>query len=294
MKKKIINKCKELNIDLVGFCDCNNFGNLENKFNLQSGKKYKTPFQVCNYYNMKDLCSTYTSAIVFGVSYQVPKIIDKDKAYFSSFSWGEDYHIFLKNKLKSIKQLLVGYDNKIFVDNNILDERYFAYLSGIGFYGRNGMIINEKIGSCFFIGIILTTCNFDYDVPVINKCLNCNLCIDSCSTKSIMSNGLINGNTCLSYLTQKKNINDFEKKYFNNCIYGCDICNMVCPYNKNIKNKSKNFLFNEKFILDLENFNGFTEKEYNDKYINTSCFWRGKSVLERNIMIAKENMEKKL
>lgn len=295
LNEGIINILKDQGFELIGFCELSYFKDLEDILLKQEKMDYKTPFQVGKIEDKVFKISEYKSAIVVGLSYNKLEIkLNEDEVYFSSCAFGNDYHDVIKNKLTSVKEYLLAlnYSAYLSVDNSFLDERYLAYKAGLGFYGKNGLLINEKYGSFFFIGIILTDAIFDYNEPLNISCLECDECIKACPTKAINDLGILNGKKCLSYLTQKNELNEDEKKYVNKCVYGCDICQNVCPHNNNL-NKSNNFesLGNEKF--NMEEFLILDKQEYNDKYKCNSSYWRGKKIIDRNIKIVMENNLKK-
>ncbi len=295
LKKEIKNICESLNLT-VGFTEIEYFKDLEDILIKQEKSGYKTTFQVGN---IDDKVfkneSIYTSAIVVIYPYDKLCITPKDnEVYFSSCAIGNDYHIVLKEKLEKIEKHLTkkGYKVHINVDNNILEERYLAYKAGLGYYGKNGLLINDTYGSLFFIGVILTDAIFEYDTHLNKNCLNCNKCIEICPTQAINETGILNGKRCLSYLTQKKEIEDADKKYFNACIYGCDKCINVCPHNSNLS-VNNNFKQTGIELMNADKFLNLTEEEYKILYKNNSSFWRGKKVIDRNILIHKENNLKK-
>lgn len=289
MKEKILSIKDNENIDIIGFTKIDNYIELESIYNKHRELDYKCSFEVGSAYDkthLNEILDDYNSFIVIGVSYNNSIGLD-NKLHLSSFCFGEDYHIVLREKLEKIGQLLKesGYKYKIFVDNNILDERYIAFKAGLGFYGKNGLLINEKSGSLFFIGILATDCVFEYDSELNKKCVGCNKCIDNCPGEAITKDG-INAKKCLSYITQKKKLSNEEEKLINNCVYGCDICTNICPYNN--KN-SNNFVLDKYSIIDKE----ISKEEWNKYYSNKACHWRGLDVVNRNIMLAKENLEKR-
>ncbi|MDO5569808.1 MAG: tRNA epoxyqueuosine(34) reductase QueG [bacterium] len=277
MKEKIIFYSKTIQIDDIGFANinCN-----DNKLYLKE---------------RIDL-SNYTSVISIIVSHPHVSLqsISKNQVYFSSVSWGKDYHLVLKEKM----QLLVNYIKlfypklkyKILVDNHPLDDKYLAYLSGLGFYGRNNLLINDKFGSYIFIGNILTNLPIEEDKPLTKQCYNCKLCVAACPTKALTNK--YNYTKCLAYLTQSKTLTKEQINEFNNCIYGCDICSDVCPYNK------INYTHQEAFkpigieFIDVDKYKSMTNKEFNEKYGILSGSWRGKNIIERNINIYKERRKK--
>lgn len=291
MKNEIIEICKNSGIDVIGFCNLNNLKVPYERYELQDKLGFKSSFQVGKITD-KDLSDEkyiiYNTAIVIGVGYEKIDFKNKEKIYFSSCAHGMDYHIVLNDKMKFISNYLKdkNFVSKIFVDNNPLDERLLAYNAGIGFYGKNGLIINEKLGSCFYIGVILTDANIESDKVIDNKCANCGLCEKICPIKAINEYGILDSNKCLSYLTQKKNVNEEYYKYFDNCVYGCDKCINICPYNKNVKIGCDDGFCASEFL-------NMSEDEYNNKYKNNSSYWRGKKVIDRNINIYLNNLKKK-
>lgn len=291
MKEQIIKLSKKLNIDIIGFTKLENYEELKEVYQQQEKNNFKCSFQVGSIFDkthLKEIYNEYNSYIVIGIGYN--NSIDlNNKVHLSSFCFGKDYHLILREKLNHIGNLLENnnYKYKIFVDNNILDERYVAFKAGLGFYGNNNLLINEKLGSNFFIGIIMTDCIFEYDKSVNKKCLGCNKCINACPNNAITKYG-INAKKCLSYITQKKNLTKKEEKLLNNCIYGCDICSNVCEYNQN--KKSNNFKLDSKSII--KNFEEISEEKWNKMYKDTACYWRGREVINRNIKKLQEKLEK--
>lgn len=295
MKEEIINLSKKLGIDKIGFCNLNELIVPYEKYKLQDALCYKGTFQTGDISD-KDLSSDryflYNTGIVICVSYNSVDMSDIDKVYLSSCSVGLDYHVLLKNKLKVIGEYLeeLGYLSNLFVDNNPLDERVLAYNAGLGFFGKNNLLINDELGSYFYIGVLLTDAIIESDKIINNKCISCNKCIKVCPTKALNDSGILDCNKCLSYLTQKKDVSSEYHKYFNNCIYGCDKCISVCPYNKNTKSNIVPFGNEE---INPSEFLDMSIDEYKDKYKNNSCFWRGKNVLDRNIKIYYVNRNNK-
>lgn len=291
MKEEIIRISKLNNIDIIGFCSINDLIVPYDKYELQDKLKYKSTFQVGNI-NDKDLSnekySYYNSCIAIGISYKKVDMSDKSKVYLSSCSEGIDYHVIVREKLEVIGKYLNknNYNYKIFVDNNALDERVIAYNAGLGFFGVNNLLINDKLGSYFYIGVLLTDAVFDSDKRIDSKCINCGLCKKVCPNGAINDNGILDSSKCISYLNQKKNITDSESEYFDNCIYGCDKCISICPYNNKI-----DVLYDKG--IDIDEFLNMSDSEFNKEYSNKSCYWRSKKVLDRNINIYINHLKKK-
>ena len=164
----------------------------------------------------------------------------KTAANISMHAWGRDYHKVVREILDKIgRQLSKHIENFKYVpftDTGPLADRYLAYLAGLGFYGRNNFIINEKYGSYVFIGYMLTNYPFEPDKPLNATCLGCGQCIENCPGSAIPENdkGLV-VEKCVSYITQKKgSLTDDEKSLLRSTgmVYGCDICQLSCPHNR--------------------------------------------------------------
>ena len=285
MKEEIIKLSKNIGIDEIGFCNKNNLKVNYNKYKLQDELNYKCSFQIGDISD-KDLTnakySKYNTVIACLQGYKKVVIKDKNKVYVSGFAVNKDYHKVLKDKLNIICEYLKdnGCISESFVDNNPLDEKLLAYNCGLGFFGKNNLLINKKLGSYFNIGIILTDLKIDSDEIGNYNCSKCNLCINACPNKAL-NEGILNQKKCLSYLTQKKNLENDEGNNFNNCIYGCDICSLVCPYNKNIE-------YSKYDGIDMNKFLNMSEEEFKENYKESAFYWRGKKVLDRNINIYKK------
>lgn len=231
------------------------------------------------------------SIIALGISYN--KVFkgtmdDKIRGKISIGAMGKDYHLIIKEKLEYIKYKL-NIEGDIFVDTGPLVDREVAKRCGLGIIGKSGNIINKKLGSIFFIGYIITNIKLNSNKILYNEdlCKNCNKCIKACPSNSILENGF-DYKKCISYLTQKKQLeSEIEKTLINRQIYGCDICQKVCPYNKGIY---------EEYIYDLDIFYpniefilNMTNKEFEKTYKKTAAGWRGKKILQRNAIIALAN-----
>ncbi len=306
-KKQIITYSKQINIDLIGFTNSDICYPLIPKLELSKRLKYYSPFikgSIKERINPRLLMDNAKTIIVIGMAY--PKTCDrldnitKDEVYFGNSSWGIDYHIVLKEKMEQlcnyIKTITNNLEYKILVDTLPLDDRYLAYKAGLGFYGKHNLLINLKYGSYFFIGIILTNLDIETDKPLTLTCSNCNKCLDECPTKAINDKGILNSNKCLSYLTQKKGtLTKNEIKVMNQCIYGCDICQRVCPYNKTIDNHNhKEFEPSNIEFININDYQSLTNKEFKNKYGKLSGSWRSRQIIERNIKIYKDIMNNTL
>lgn len=291
MINKLFTLAEKLNI-IVGV------GNSE-PFNIPHETLKDVPFVNYSYsertnpsYTMPDAKSLIAVGFPYNKLYK-RQSDDKLRGVFSSGAIGEDYHIIVKNKLEIIcNELLTGYNSMIFTDTGPLIDRLVALRCGLGYVGKHHGIINDKIGSMFFIGYAIT--NMPYELWNAEKsycnenCGNCNRCIKACPTGAISDNGAFDYKKCISYITQKKGVlTDSESRSIGLQIYGCDVCQRVCIKNHFVKAES-NYAY-----PDLSEFLDISNKDFNEIYKNTAAGWRGKKILQRNAVIALGNLKDK-
>jgi epoxyqueuosine reductase len=158
----------------------------------------------------------------------------------SKYAYGSDYHTIIKNKLKvllqNIKENIGEVNGRGFVDSAPVLERSWAVRSGLGWVGKNGNLINKQSGSFFFIATLIVDLELHYDDAFAKDyCGSCTRCIDSCPTDAIMENKVIDGSKCISYFTIELKdalLPDEMKNKFSNWMFGCDVCQDVCPWNR--------------------------------------------------------------
>ena len=285
----IIDFCNKLGISEVGFCKCKVFVELENYFKRRKKLNLQNEFEEDDIYKrINPNFYMEEGKTIISIAFPYRFYNDKEDIYFSEYTKGKDYHRVASSYLEKICEFIetIGGRAKYFVDSNALPERYIAYKSGVGFIGKNNMLINEKYGSYVFLGEIITDLSIEPDEPVESKCGNCEKCISACPTKSINEN-YNNPNICMSYITQKKHIDDKWFNKFKGRLFGCDTCQKVCPFNTEAEISSiKEFkpleFMNKVRIHELINIDNKTFKE---KYKITSCGWRGKNIIQRNALI---------
>jgi epoxyqueuosine reductase len=215
----------------------------------------------------------------------------------SKYAWGDDYHEIILAKLKSIENYLVSKfpeeKFKCYVDTGPILEKQWAKKAGIGWQGKNSLILSREFGSYFFIGIIITTLVIEEDKPVKDYCGTCTKCIDLCPTSAIVDNMVVDSNKCISYWTieAKPDINIPENitKNQNNWIYGCDICQEVCPWNKNKPKLTSELSFyprNNETTIDYSLINLMTEVEFRQRFQNSPIKRTKLAGIKRNINIS--------
>jgi len=163
----------------------------------------------------------------------------EDSFKISKYAYGEDYHHVIKNKLKELVQFIteeVGDINaRIFTDSAPILERVWARKSGLGWIGKNSMLINPKKGSFFFLAEIILDVELEYDAPIKDYCGSCNACVEACPTEAILPNKVVDGSKCISYFTielKDEILPNEVKGKFNDWMFGCDICQDICPWNR--------------------------------------------------------------
>ncbi|NUM37445.1 MAG: tRNA epoxyqueuosine(34) reductase QueG [Candidatus Brocadiae bacterium] len=183
------------------------------------------------------------SMVVVGLNYYQPSCcLEKGHGRVSRYAWGRDYHKALGNKLKAasiaLEQKFPGERFRWSVDATPLSERSYAVLSGLGFIGKNNLLIHKEYGSWFFLGEIITTLDLAEETQesIHKECGECTLCLSSCPTKALVRPWEINAARCISYLTieNKGPIPEELREKIGDCLFGCDICQIVCPYNKKV------------------------------------------------------------
>ena len=208
----------------------------------------------------------------------------------SKYCQSLDYHKVCTSIMDKILKGCNFKDYKIFCDTGLLIDRMVAHDASLGFFGKNSMLINEKYGSYFFIAYALLNEDLEKTKNTDTKtCIGCNKCIQSCPGGAIESSGKVNIDKCLSHITQKKGeLTDKEQSLIKKggLIFGCDVCQDVCPHNKNVqKTKIDAFLKNRIEKLSLCDIEGLSNKEFKEKYGDYAFSWRGKKVLERNLKL---------
>ena len=179
------------------------------------------------------------SVVSLMLNYYPEKEIAKEGEYkISRYAYGRDYHKVIKKKCKEFMQSIateVGeIQGRAFVDSAPVMDKVWAEKSGIGWIGKNSNLINKGSGSYFFIAELIIDLELDYDAPTGDYCGTCTKCIDACPTDAIESPYVVNGSKCISYLTieLKDKIPEEFKGMYSDWIYGCDICQEVCPWNR--------------------------------------------------------------
>jgi len=168
-----------------------------------------------------------------------PEETQQDGTYkISKYAWGRDYHHVIKAKLKSLQEFIsenIGeVHGRAFVDSAPVLDKAWAVRSGLGWMGKHSNVLSRQVGSFYFIAELITDLELEYDQPVTDHCGSCTACLDACPTGAIVQPYVVDGSKCISYFTieLKNEIPGSVKGQFDDWIFGCDICQDVCPWNR--------------------------------------------------------------
>ena len=178
------------------------------------------------------------SVIVTATNYFVKAAEGAPTDHIARYAWGEDYHLVLAERLEQLVTWMrarasVPFDARIFVDKHHVQERAFAKHAGLGWIGKNTLLINPDVGSYTFLAGIAVSLQLEADSPTEDLCGSCTLCIDSCPTGALVDEYELDATRCISYLTieHKGPIPESQRAQLGHHVYGCDVCQDVCPYN---------------------------------------------------------------
>ena len=168
-----------------------------------------------------------------------PSEFQKEDSYkISKYAYGHDYHFVIKEKLKELLHFIqteIGeVSGRAFVDSAPVLDKAWAAKSGLGWMGKNTNLITQKVGSFYFIAELIVDVVLEYDAPTTDHCGSCTACIDACPTEAIVAPYVVDGSKCISYFTieLKENIPTEMKGKFDDWVFGCDVCQDVCPWNR--------------------------------------------------------------
>jgi epoxyqueuosine reductase len=217
---------------------------------------------------------------------------DSDVPKISKYAYGEDYHFVMKDKLKELMQFMqdeIGEVNgRAFVDSAPVMDKVWAKKAGLGWIGKNANLIHPKEGSFFFIAELITDLKIEPDGPIKDYCGTCTRCIDACPTEAIVQPYVVDGSKCISYVTIELKDEILPKEFtgkMDNWMFGCDICQDVCPWNRFSKATQEQRFQPAFSLLDLTKSDWQNlEEETFQKLFNNSAVKRTKfSGLKRNI-----------
>ncbi|MBZ0247406.1 MAG: tRNA epoxyqueuosine(34) reductase QueG [Cyclobacteriaceae bacterium] len=227
---------------------------------------------VYNYYPKKDLA-------------------EDDNLKIAKYAYGEDYHFVVKDKLKilltHLNETIGEVNGRAFVDSAPVMEGAWAQKSGLGWVGKNSLLLNRSAGSFFFLAELIIDLELEYDSPTKDYCGTCTACMDACPTDAIAEPYVVDGSKCISYFTieLKDEIpNDVSGK-FENWIFGCDICQDVCPWNRFSSPHNESRLDPSPMLENMksDDWKEITEEVFKSVFKNSAVKRTGLKGLQRNI-----------
>lgn len=302
LKLWIQKQAKELGIDRIGFTTADPFVELRERLKEQQERGYASGFEEKDIEKRVDPRRSLPSAkSIISIALSYPHRLSnppqsKPGAYrgiFCRASWGRDYHHVLREKLTNlaerIQKKVPEAECEIMVDTGALSDRAVAKRAGVGWSGKNTAIITPEFGSWVYLGEMLTNLYLPPDQPLEDACGSCTRCLDACPTGALVEGGRLNAQVCIAYLTQTKEMlpEPFRKK-LGNRLYGCDTCQVVCPYNR-----GKTFASDSSFTPDPEKVKPLlkpllkmSNRQFREQYGEMAGSWRGKKPIQRNAIIA--------
>ncbi len=305
----IIDKAHELGFDLIGFAPAEKLTReiilLKNwlKENRQAGMEYME-HGLDKREDVSLVLPGAKSVISFGVNYYTPYNHENkpDAGKISRYAWGKDYHFLMWEMLKQLEDYLrsldPSFDAKSYVDTGPVMDRVWAEKASLGWEGKNGNVISKKFGSWIFLATMITNFEFDYNLPAANSCGTCTACINACPTEAIISEGVIDSNKCISYLTieNKGEIPQQFNGKFNGWLFGCDICQDVCPWNKKFAKETEKSWFKplRGTELPLDMFEELSNRQFNRLFEDSPIKRARAKGMRRNAeFLKKENVKPK-
>lgn len=220
-----------------------------------------------------------------------------DSYHVAKYAYGKDYHFVIKSKLKQLMGQLqeeVGEVNgRVFVDSAPVMERQWAARSGLGWLGKNSLLLNRNAGSFFFLAELIIDLDLEEDGPTGDFCGTCTKCVDACPTDAIIGNGVVNANNCISYLTieLKDDLPVDVGKNMQDWIFGCDICQDVCPWNRFSRPHNEHEFMPSEMLLDMDKkeWKELTHEVFNEVFQKSAVKRTKYSGLMRNIEAVSEH-----
>ncbi len=228
--------------------------------------------------------------------YPEQKQKDLEAPKISKYAYGQDYHHIIKAKLKLLMEFIqeeIGeVSGRAFVDSAPVLDKAWAKKSGLGWIGKNSNLLTQKVGSFYFISELIIDLDLAYDTPVTDHCGTCTACIDACPTQAIVEPYVVDGSKCISYFTieLKEEIPLSNKGSFDNWMFGCDVCQDVCPWNRFSKSHNEPLFDPHPELLEMtkKDWEEITQEVFS-KVFKKSAVKRTKfSGLTRNISFLKD------
>ncbi len=296
--KLIRERAKELGFSEIGFSKAEKLTEEEERLKVWLDKGFNAGMTYMNNHFEKRLDPTELvpgAKTVISLMYNYhTELNQSDESIYkvSKYAYGRDYHKVVKNKLKKLFKFINDeiheVSGRLFVDSAPVLEGAWASKAGLGWIGKNSLLINPKKGSYFFLSELVIDLELDYDSPISDFCGNCTKCIDACPTDAIHPDGyIVDANSCISFLTieNKEEIPEEFKNRMEDYIFGCDICQEVCPWNRFSKEHDEPDFTPKKEFLEMtaKDWIELTETKFEKLFYGTPVARTKFEGLKRNI-----------
>ncbi len=290
-------KAKEIGFDLIGFAKVEKLYEEIEKLHKWLRNGYNATMDYMNRniekrFDVKNIKIDAKSVISLAINYYKKDEYTNRNEYgkVSRYAWGKDYHLIIWEKLEiledKLKEIDPLFESKSHVDTGPVMDKVWAVKAGIGWIGKHTNVITREMGSWVFLAEMITNYEFEYNQPIPDFCGTCRACIDACPTSAIVDEYVVDANKCISYLTieNKGEISAEFKGKFENWIFGCDICQEVCPWNKKFSKQTTNheFTTNENKEIKLEEVFRMTEEGFKSRFQSSPIKRAKLSGLKRN------------
>jgi len=302
-KEKLVDFCKKLGFDLVGIVAPDLLDERLEVLLDRHKKGYNSDFENQDI-NLRTsphlLLPGVRSILVLGLGYYSENDFkDPAKAQVAKYARGKDYHVVMKEKMAQVVEFLKtdqeDFQYKIFVDSSPLLERFLAEKTGLGWVGQNTCFYTKATGSWIFLGEILLTIDLEtYKSNNVNdSCHDCYICIKACPTGALEGGYVLNPHKCLAYISQAKGVIPRElRALMKDNLVGCDICQEVCPNNREVTSSGgKDFKSIDFHNIDIKDILSHSNADFKKLYAEATFAWCGKKVLQRNALVLLGNQK---
>jgi len=234
------------------------------------------------------------SVVVVARSYHAPRPPAPPRTgRVARYAWADDYHRVLRKPLRALAKRIASLEDKVrcrcFVDSGPVMEKWWAAQAGLGWIGKNSLVLRDGMGSWFVLGVVLTTVDLACDEPALDQCSTCRLCIDACPTGAIAAPYVVDSRRCISYHTveNRGEVPEAVQERMGHWVFGCDVCQEVCPWNQNVADTTEQRLRPRagQAGLDLAELAAISGESFRERFEGTSIMRVGLEGMRRNAEI---------